>query len=126
MREPPCSPGWFAQARELATGLPERPGLGFGVQVVGPDGVTWHQEVRDGRVVRWDGGAHPAPAEPWASFAADERALAGFHTLDVDGTEALRGLQVLERDGARRAPSPLDITETAELQALPEVVGADL
>jgi hypothetical protein len=115
---------WFAAGRALARDLPTIPGLDFAVELrSAPDGRTWHQEVRDGRVVRWDLGPHP---EPELVLEVPEAEVGSIHAPEPDGTAVLGAVRVVLADGSLHLPAPMDVTETAEIHGLPTVPGADL
>ncbi|MEJ7583087.1 MAG: hypothetical protein WKF43_03170 [Acidimicrobiales bacterium] len=122
-----ASDEWFEQARELSSGLPARPGVGFRLlfDTIDDDGThrRWHQVVEDGRIVAWAAGDQDEPDLELRWQWADVRSL---YRNELSGDDALAALRVVVPGGVEQAAPPLDIQDTPELDLLPTISDATL
>jgi hypothetical protein len=124
------SDAWFDRARSLTDDLPEQPGVDCRLQfdAVDDDGghQRWHQVIVDGRIEAWQPG-DLADADVELRWPLD--VARRLYAADLDGTAAMDALTVAYAAGGSIVtgrPSPLDIGDTAEIDALPAIPDATL
>lgn len=117
---------WFAAARAAANQLPVVAGCTYCVELRTAEGLVWHEVVDEGRMRSWGLGPAPAPHGPDLVLAVGEWLVERYYAPDLDGTSALEVVRVVRPDGTEALSAPMDITETAELAALPVIPDADL
>lgn len=121
-----ASESWCEHAMRCTVDLPERVGLSWRLQFDAVDGAhhrRWHQEVKDGRVLGWAPGEIDEPDVELRWTLDHARAL---YRGALSGSDALAGARVVTPDRGEGAPPPLDLSETDELEDLPQIAGATL